>query len=293
MRQFISLQNMKSSTLLSLAALAAAATSFSIARAETLYGLTFFGDELIAVDSNTGSSSLIGSLGTTVSGYGLAARGSTLYTFDPNTDGLRAINKMTGAAGASINLGVGDLTGEGDLAFRSDGVGFLSSALAPDFSPVNQLFRFDAELGTSTLVANTAIPLDGMVFVGNTLYAIGQEAEAKLYTVDQTNGALSVVGALGIAQDSPFGALAATSNGELFGAINDRLYSIDPITGAASVVNADVLDLGYASVSGLASSPAFTPVPEPSVYALGGVALIVLAKLVRRRSSPVVVPSTS
>lgn len=263
------------------------------ARSETLYGLTFFDNQLIAVETTTGAGTLIGSLGDTVSGYGLAFRGSTLYTFDPNVDRLRSIDTSTGAVGTSLDIGVGDLTGEGDLAFRADGKGFLSSALAPDFSPSNELFLFDAELGTSALVGNTAVPLDGMVFVGNTLYAIGQEAEARLYTVDQSTAALTEVGLLGIPKNSPFGALALGADGHLYAAVDERLFRIDQLTGAAMMVDASVLDIGYGSVSGLARQ-SFQPVPEPSTYGLAGAALLVAVGLIRRfRRERAGVPPTS
>lgn len=270
------------SFLTSLALLAVALAGPVAVRANHIYGITFFDNQLISIDSTTGAGTLIGSLGETVSGYGLAFRGSTLYTFDPNTDGLRSINISTGAAGGSMDIGVGDLTGEGDLAFRADGMGFLSSALAPDFSPSNELFMFDAELGTSALVGNTAVPLDGMVFVGNTLYAIGQEAEAKLYTVDQSTAALTEVGSLGIPKNSPFGALTLGADGNLYAAIDERLFTIDQVTGAAAIIDPNVLDIGYASVSGLAVAGAFQPVPEPSTYGLAGVALLAVVGIVRR-----------
>ena len=69
----------------------------------------------------------------------------------------------------------------------------------------------------------------------------------------------------------------------MFGAINDRLYSIDKTTGLASQLNADVLDTGYASVSGLAFSPAMSPVPEPSTYGLAGVGMLMMVGYVRRK----------
>lgn len=269
-------------SLLSATLVAAALSVPGAARAEALYGLTFFDNQLISVDSNTGTGSLIGSLGATVSGYGLAFRGSTLYTFDSNVDALRSINLATGMAGSAKAIGIGDLTGEGDLAFRSDGMGFLSSALAPDFSPSNELFSFNAELGTSMLVGNTAVPLDGMVFVGNTLYAIGQEADAKLYTINQTTAAMTAIGSLGIPKNSPFGALTLGADGKLYAAVDDRLFQINSATGLATIIDVNVLDIGYSSVSGLASTASFQPVPEPSTYGLAGAVLLVVAGVMRR-----------
>lgn len=248
-------------------------------QAQTFYGLSFYDNQVITIDSS-GTGSLNGTLGDNVNGYGLAYRGNQLLTFDPNIDRIREINPITAQLGASYNIGVGDLLGEGDLAFRSDGVGFLASALAPDFTPTNDLFRFDITTGTSMRIGSTNVTLTGLTFVGNTLYGLGKEADPSLYIVDQTNASLTAVGLLGISEGSPFGALTTGDNGQLYGVVDDRLYTIDAMSGHASIVSPDVLDLGFSSVSGLA----FAPVPEPATYAMVGGFLLVGIVLRRRFS---------
>ncbi|HEY4249343.1 MAG TPA: PEP-CTERM sorting domain-containing protein [Lacunisphaera sp.] len=255
------------------------------AQASTLYGITFFDNQLIKIDPATGSGSLVASLSDSVSPYGVGFLGQKLYTFDSGTDSIREINRSTGAVSSSINIGVSNILGEGDLAFRSDGIGFLSSALTSDFNVANDLYKFDLTSGTSMRIGTTDVVLDGMVFVGNKLYAIGQEADATLYLVDQNTAALTAVGSLGIQNNSPFAALTVDASGQLFGAINDRLYSIDKTTGLASELNADVLDTGYGSVSGLAFSPAspLSAVPEPSTYGIVGAGMLMLVSYVRKK----------
>ena len=265
------------------------------ARAQTsvLYGVTFFNNELVTVDPSTGTGSLVTVLSEPLSPYGLAFLGERLYTFDSDSDRIREINRTTGLVSGSIDISVGDLIGEGDIAFRADGMGFLSSALTPEFEIANDLFRFDLNTGTSVRIGTTDLVLDGLAFSNNTLYAIGQESAATLYIVDQQTGALTPVGLLGLAMNSPFGALTAGPNGFLYGSVDDRLYAISPVTGLASELSVDVLDIGFGSVSGLAFAPAgITPVPEPSTYGLMGVAALLIISFVRKyrtRASPLTV----
>ncbi|ATC64485.1 hypothetical protein CMV30_11265 [Nibricoccus aquaticus] len=260
----------------------------SSSHAETLYGLTFFDNQLISVDTTTGAGSLIAPLSESVSGYGLAFRGSSLYTFDSVMNRVREIDIMNGQLTSSIDVGFSNLIGEGDIAFRSDGIGFLSSALnATTFEPTNDLFSFDVTLGTSTRIGTTSVVLDGMAFNGGNLYGIGQEGDAGLYLVNQTTAELTLIGLLGIKADSPFGALAFGADGALYTSVNDRLYMVDAMTGVAAEIDPLVLDIGFSSVSGLAAmAGASGAVPEPSTYGLMSAgACLVLVYLKRRKQS--------
>lgn len=259
------------------------AANSALAQASSIYGVTFFDNQLISINPTTGAGTSVATLDQTVAPYGIAFRGNQLYTFDAATDTIRGINKTTGAVSAGINIGVGDLTGEGDLAFRSDGIGFLSSALAPDFSPSNDLFRFDISTGTSTRLGTTDVVLDGLAFWKGTLFAVGQEQDAMLYTVDQTTAALTAIGSLGLANDNLFSGLTFGLDGTLYGSINDRLYTINTMTGAASELDPTVLDTGFASVSGLAFSGG-SAVPDTGGFLVeGALGLTVLAAAIRRR----------
>ena len=258
----------------------------SSARAQTLVGLSFFDNELFSINTTTGAGTLLGNLGANVSGYGLAYRGSQLYTFNSTVDRIQQINPANGAILSSTDIGVGNLTGEGDLTFRSDGIGFLSTAFRGTSSAVaNSLFSFNLTTGTSTLLASTAVTIDGLAFIGNTLYAVDQDALPSLYIVNQTTGFLTKVGALGVDMNSPFLGLTARDATSLFAAIDDRLYVVNAATGAATAVNSSpFVDLNFSSVSGLARAPApvMTVVPEPSTYGLIGAAGLFLCVVVRK-----------
>jgi hypothetical protein len=218
---------------------------------QNLYGITFLNNQLMTVDTN-GQGTLVATLSTNVSGYGIAARYGRLYTFDPNTDQIVEIDPATGSLGNSINIGVSNLVGEGDLAFRSDGVGFLVSALHTNGSVANDLYTFDVIAGTSQRVATSSGPIDALAFdTNNTLYALEQDG-TNLCMLDQNAGILSVVGPLGIAMSSPFAGMTFGPDGTLYAAINDQLYILNKATGLATAASTNVLDFGFSSVSGLA-----------------------------------------
>lgn len=250
------------------------AASLPLAQGQgTMYGVTAFENQLFTVNPATGGGTLVGGLGVEAFAYGIAARNGSLYIFDQTIGQIRQVNPATGQAGAGINIGVGAIAGEGDLAFRSDGIGFLASIFDAGSNPVNNLYSFDILAGTSILLGSTGLALDGLAFNGNTLYALAQN-DGNLYTVNQTTASLTPVGALGFEKNNPFAAITFAPDGTLYGAIEDRLYTISTITGAATPADLNVLDFGFSSVSGLAV------VPEPGTVALFGLGgLIFLATL--------------
>ncbi len=251
-------------------------------RADYLAGVTYYGNQLIRIDATTGVGSLVGDLSTSMSAFGLAQRGGNLYTFDSNTDLIRQINPMTGTTVTSINVGLGPVLGQGGLAFGSDGIGYLSSALNPtSFAPENDLYRFDITTGKSSLVGFSGTALAGLAFLNNTLYGIGKTNDT-LYTVNTTTGATTTVGFLGAMAGSPFQSLSASPNGQLYGTFDDRLFSINAITGAATAVDPNPAnDSGFSSISGLTYVVTPAAVPEPASMILLGVGLSA-ALLVRR-----------
>jgi outer membrane protein assembly factor BamB len=174
--------------------------------------------------------------------------------------------KVSGAAPTRTSLAGPAEIGEGDLAFRNDGVGFLVSALHTNGSVANDLYTFDVIAGTSHRVATTSGPIDALAFdANNTLYALGQDG-TNLYTLDQNSGILTVVGPLGIAMSSPFAGMTFGPDGALYAAINDQLYILNKTNGLATVASTNVLDFGFSSVTGLAfalpSHPPLTLAPD-------------------------------
>ncbi|MDQ6807887.1 MAG: DUF4394 domain-containing protein [Verrucomicrobiota bacterium] len=224
-----------------------------------MFGITFFGNELDVVDPATGVARKVGSLQADVSAYGIAARNGRLFTFDPNINKIREISPLSARIIRDIDIGVTGLFGEGDLAFRADGVGFLVSALngkSPAFTPTNDIYTFNIDTGTSQRIGTTGVAIDGLAFdpTNGTLYGIGQ-GDCTLYTINQSNGAATAVATISVAFNSPISAIAFSPNGTLFANLDDRLYQVNKTTGAATAVSDTVLDFGVSSVSGLTFGP--------------------------------------
>ena len=235
-------------------------TSAAHLTGKTLFGITLGSNELIAVNPMTGEARSIGSLGETIFAYGVAARDGKLYTFDQVNDRIREINPVTGELSESIDIGVSGLQGEGDLAFRSDGVGFLVSNLNEGSQPVRDLYTFDVVTGTSVRIGSLNVGIDALAFdSAGTLYGLGQR-DGTLYTIDTTTATATAVGPLGVDKESPIAGMAFAppapdGTEDIYAAIDDRLHLIDKNTGAATPVSEDVLDFGFSSVSGLVFAP--------------------------------------
>lgn len=264
------------------ACLAAAAVALSSApsRADFLYGVTFLKNELIAVDTTTGVGSLVGPLTGNVAPFGLANSGNRIFTFDSTADVIRQINTATGGTLATFNVGIGPVLGQGGLAFQNANVGFLTSALDPvTLNPANDLYRFDIAAGTSALVGHTAPTLEALAFSPDgKLYGLGK-LDGNLYLVNPANAATTLVGNTGVAVGNPTGGLTFGFNGVLYATLDDKLYTLNLATGAATPVgSSDPLDdTGFSSISGLSA------VPEPSAVLLLGLGVTAVCVAGRRR----------
>ncbi len=236
----------------------------SNANATVLYGITF-GNQLVTINPVTGVGSLVGNLSSPMAAFGLGVRGNQLYTYDQTADLIRELNPFTAASIGSIDIGAGNLSGEGAIDFRaSDGIGYLSSSAGG----VGRLFSFDITVPSSTpitAVAGLNPSLDGLAFnSSNVLFGISQGA-TQLVNVNQLTGTTTVVGNTGITMSSSLAGLDFDSNGNLFTAISGNattasfLYRVNPNNGLATLIG----DIGFNGVSGLAFLGPSSIVPEP------------------------------
>ncbi len=235
--------------------------STSFVRADFLYAITF-DEELLSINPATGAGTLIGMLDTSMNGLGLSSRGEAIYTFDQNADRLRRLDPATGHTLTTIDIGIATM-GEGSIAFRDDGIGFMTRSM----SSTGILWSFDPDIPSSTMVGPMDICIDGLGFnAGGLLYGLSQTS-CELYIIDQTNADVTLVGPTGDTSQTFLGGLTFASDGTLYAALNDTLYTLNPDTGAANLIG----PIGYDNVSGLTAT---TPAPSAVLLCALGAGLV-------------------
>jgi hypothetical protein len=233
------------------------------AQTQTLYGYCGVGipSRLITINPTTAAGSLVAT--SPYRSPGLAFRGGKLYIFDDASLKMVELDPATGAGINIIDIGTVPFNNEGDIAFRSDGIGFMSSW--PAGTPLR---RFDVSAGTSTVIGPLSLVFDGLAFnAAGVLYGLA-EGGAQLYTIDPTTAATTLVGNTGIPAGGFFnGALAFDASGNLYAAVavwpptsSSVLYRIDTATGAATLIG----NIGFGSVVGLAFGSPAPPPPPPT-----------------------------
>jgi len=227
-----------------------------------LYAVSFYDGQLLSIDPDTGAGTLIGNLDTRIIPFGLSDRGTELYTFTKDSNSILQLDPANGQTLQTININPVGITGEGALAFRSDGIGFLVSSSNVD----GNLWRFDITVPSSTYIGSFTPSMDGLDFDGSgVLYGLNQPVGIggvyELYTINQTTGATTLVGSTGVTVSGAVGGLTFAPDGTLYAELNDSLYRLNPATGAATLVG----PIGFSGIAGLTAvaTPA-AEVPPPT-----------------------------
>ena len=257
-----------------------------VADSFTIYSTGQDGTKLLAINSQTGVATVVGTLGISGAvGLTFNADGTLLYTvansYPPGSSNttieqLATINPLTGQAtliGSPFPFRVGIMP----MAVSSTGTIFAAgTSTASPVSLANTLLTIDPVTGQPTKVGAFGVPgmMDFAFNPNGTLYGATQTA---LYTINTSTGAATLVhafsgvsGVMGITFDAQ-GNLFATN----FSATSS-LYSVNLTTGTATLIGATgVPDVHSADVR---------PVPEPATLVLFSSGFVgILGRLRRRR----------
>ena len=246
----------------------------------TLYGVTFANHQLININQSTGAGALVGTISET-DGSELASFGGNLYAFDQAGSGgsgtFSLINPAT-AGTISTTIAGAFVAGEGGMSFRSDGLAFLSNSQGTS----GQLLQCNVSVNNGcSVVAPLSVSLDGLAFdASNVLYGLSQspvgDPTPSLYTVNQTTGTETLIGATGLAGVNLAGLAFDPTSQVLYAAIGTDLYTVNLATGAPTLIG----NTGFGTYAGLAFVT--TSIPEPASIAVLGTSLLCFGLLRRR-----------
>lgn len=244
-----------------------------VAQAQTIYGSGNDGTNLLAINTSTGGTTVIGSFGYGAS-YGTAfGPDGTLYTLvdSYNSGRLATVNLSTGAA-----TPVGPATGIADLMamdFAPDGTLYAGSWAT------NSLYKINPSTGVATLVGTSLAGV--MDFAFNPAGVLYATDSTSLYTINLLTGAATLVAALSGTDGQNMG-IAFDAAGNLFGTsyntTNSQLWSINSSTGVATLV-------GYTGIPYLHGGDILYAVPETSTWAtFAGICSLVFVFIRKRRT---------
>lgn len=181
----------------------------------TLYAIDYYTYHLLAIDIRSGTTTLVGTAelqngaGINWSGMAWDASTGTLYgtAFGQTRTGFSAFLYKIDPVTAATTL-VGPINGIGDpangtlvvdIAIDSDGLMYGVDLIADDFVAIDKSNGTAAVISSLGFDANYAQGLDFDAYTGTLYYAAfnNSTGEAEMYTINQANGALTLVAPIG------------------------------------------------------------------------------------------------
>jgi hypothetical protein len=218
-----------------------------------LLGSDGMSGDLVLINTDDGSSSVIGNMPGVGSGVGLAYNPNTNTLYTRNSDTLFTVDvrdastTVVGPSGSTIT----------SLAFSTDYATLYSVGhVSGDF------FNVDPATGAATLIGNTGmdVPLDLAMSSSGVLWAT--DINARIYTIDPATGAATL--AFPFVTPQGLTSIEFDRAGNLYGVtlIDNMLLQIDLTDGSTSLVGGPIVT---SDIRGMAYVPG---VPEPAVCML-------------------------
>lgn len=229
------------------AAAVACMTASTALQASTSIWISDEAGNLATVHSSSGAVHVVGSMGRVMTDIAISPGGS-LFGIDGSN--LYRINPFTASSTLVGSLG----TSANSLTFGTDGTLYLAN---------DNLYKVSTVSGHASLIGNagTSYASSGdLTFFAGSLYLSGGTMTVDdLIRLDPSTGAGTLIGSLGLG--SVFG--LAADDIALYGLSNKNVYTIDPTTGATTLLSTFTGD-----AVGATWGAATAPVPEPETYAL-------------------------
>lgn len=194
-------------------------------------------DVLFSIDLRTGVAAPIGPTGfEDVEGLAFDSDCRNLFAVDDVTDRLLACDITTGGCRQVGDLQV-DITDTG-LAFAANRQLYMSTDAPKNPS---RFYRLNTETGAATLIGHQGQEVTGLAANRTGIYGLGGDGRNNLVRINPATGAATTIGPLGAVSPRD-GGLDFDADGVLWG-IEDaglrdpsRIFTVDPETGAATVV---------------------------------------------------------
>ncbi|MBK8975442.1 MAG: hypothetical protein IPM29_05915 [Planctomycetes bacterium] len=217
------------------------ATVTAVPAQNDMIGVSWTGS-VYGIDSTTGAGTLIGTTGLGTGANSMAIDGSGTVYIHQRSTGLATVDPATGAATIVCRLTALDVRG---LAYSPTGVLYA----VVDGGSADSLFTIDVATCSASLVGATGlVSLQGLTFLGNTLYGWDVSRSTTqpglgLVTIDTTTGVATDVNPTVGGANHQF--LTSDGAGNLL-AGNNALYRIDVSTGVETLIGSG----GYTDLRG-------------------------------------------